>query len=111
MPAVRFVKDRDGIPMSRKVDRALRAWLGLEGFWSRSQRHRGRLPRARRAECVALARAMRVRETAGGVPMVRSRSALSDCHTVMLSSEGAMHLTTDLNGGLNGSVDFVREGA
>jgi hypothetical protein len=29
----------------------------------------------------------------------------------MLSSEGAMHLTTDLNGGLNGSVDFVREGA
>ncbi len=31
MDGLRFVKDRDGVPLSVQVDRALRAWLEKKG--------------------------------------------------------------------------------
>jgi hypothetical protein len=31
MAGLRYIKDRDGVPMSVQVDRALRAWLQAKG--------------------------------------------------------------------------------
>lgn len=47
MEGLRRVKDRDGVPLSVQVDRALRAWLGKKGVAAKkpSQASTGKLAR------------------------------------------------------------------
>jgi hypothetical protein len=47
MEGLRRVKDRDGVPLSVQVDRALRAWLEKKGVTLKKAKRTGALPTQR----------------------------------------------------------------